>query len=151
MIRVINDTLGRMLHVALHDRMVKFAEQNTPEFPAEQVVNNWLSRMFLNDPSLHIIVDLDSNYKILSHAVIEVQEVYGKRAVIAYQVQGDKSSLISLNAGLEYIEKLGYAVGAYSIGVSVQKNVKAIEKKGYQIFRTVMFKILQGEGESEDE
>lgn len=150
MIRLANNDLSKALHLALYNRMVNFALAYTPEFPAEPVVNGWLNRLFLGDDSLHIIVDIDDKFRIFAHAVVEVQEVYGRRTVICYQVQGDKNSVTALQNGLEYIEKLAYAVGAYSIGFNVVKNIRALEKLGFQVFRTCMFKILERESEEDE-
>lgn len=137
--RLLNDNLARLLHNQLYQRMLSFCQQYTPEMPPEPVVTNWLNRLFLGDNNLHILVNLNDDYKIIGHAVIDVQEMYGNKVIWCYQAQGDKGN-DTLNEGLEYVDKLVMQECAVCSIFMVTKHTKALERKGYKSTRTIMIK-----------
>ena len=139
--RLQNDTLGRLLHNLVYQRIIKFCEQYTPELPAQVVADTWMQRVYNSDKNLYIMLDLDSQYNILGHAVIDVQDQFGYRVVHCYQIQGEKKSVAALDFGAEYLDKLAAEVGAACTVFYVKDNVKALEKRyGYHAVRTVMLK-----------
>jgi hypothetical protein len=148
--RLQNDALARILHNSLYQRMLTFCEQYTPEFPAHFIVSSWMNRLFSGDSNLHILVRLkEDSYKIIGHAVIDVQEAYGHRVVFCHQVQGDIANVSHVDEGAEYIDKLVAAVGAQCSVMYTSKHVKAYEKKyGYKSVRTVMMKCVSDEAET---
>lgn len=138
-VRIVNDLFGRMMHAALHDRMVKFAEQYSPELPAEPVVNGWLSAVYAGDPRLHILINHDDHYRIYEHTVIEVVNSYGQNVVVCHQAQHDKANSDTFAEGDEYIKKLCQQVQAASVVLFMHKHTKAMEKKyGYKATRTML-------------
>jgi hypothetical protein len=144
LIRLTNDAFAMTLHLSLYKRMMDFCAQHTPYFPAEPIVTAWLQRLYSGDTTLHILIRLDDDFNIVDHAVIDVQEGHGFRAVHCYQVQADKPGLDKINEGIEYIDKLCAEVNAVCSVMFVQKNAKAIEKRyGYRPMGTMMIK--QGE------
>ncbi len=139
--RLTNDNLSRALHQTLYQRMVSFCQQYTPEFPAEPVVESWLSRLYKGDDNLHILASFDSSWQLVGHAVIDVQDHYGYKVVYCHQAHADKGYQSTLEEGIEYVEKLRSYVGAYCSCFSVTKHIKGLEKKyGYQVVRTMMMK-----------
>jgi hypothetical protein len=133
--------LGMLLHKDIYDRMVRFASEYTPEFPAEPVVTQWLQRAYAGDESMHILVTLNEGVKITGHIVVEIQSVYGYKAVWCHQAYGDKNNTSTVDAGVEYIEKLCAQSRAVCSLFTVVKYNKALEKKyGYRTIRTVMIK-----------
>ena len=141
--RLTNDTLGRLLHNAVYQRIVKFCEQYTPELPAQIVADAWMQRVYSGDNSLYILLDLDEQYNILGHAVIDIQNQFGYKVVHCYQAQAEiqKKSIVSLDFGFEYVDKLAAEVGAACTVFYVSNNVKGIERRyGYKAVRTVMMK-----------
>lgn len=138
-----NDMLGRVLHNALHQRLIHFAEQHTPELPAEPVVELWLSAFYNGDnKNIHILVDVDNQCNITGHCICIFNNEYGYKILHALQLQDDKKSGSFLDECMEYMEKLAQENEAHCIVLSVQKSAKAMEKKfGYKISRTMMYKI----------
>lgn len=150
--RLRNDTLGRLLHNAVYQRIIKFCEQHTPELPAQVVADTWMQRVYSDDNNLYILLDLDEQYNILGHAVIEVQDQFGYRVVHCYQAQAEvqKKSITSLDFGFEYLDKLAAEVGAVCTVFYASNNIKGIEKRyGYQSVRTVMLKYYTVEQNNE--
>jgi hypothetical protein len=139
-----------LYHADLYDRMLAFANEVTPEIPAEPIVKRWLERLFNGDRNLHVIISTDSKGSLTGHAVVDVQEAYGIRAVICHQASHDKGSGDSFHKGMaeaiEYVDKLRDSTGAVCSVINVAKNTKVYEKKyGYRISRTVMIKVSSGE------
>ncbi len=141
MIKLTNDQFARAIHELLYQRLAAFCEEHTPEIPASSVVETWLTRLYNNDPSLHILVDWDTSKGIVGHAVIDVQSIYGHNVLFCHQVQGEKNSVVALNEGMEYIEKLAIAANVECIALQAVKSTKALQQKyGFHITRTVMVK-----------
>lgn len=138
--RLENNTITRMLHSAIYDRLISFCNQYTPEFPAEPIVTGWLNRVFFNDPNLYIYVDLDDKYKITGHCVIDLQELHGYRILHIHQVQADRGNKVTIQEALENIEKLRVALDVKTVIFYVTKHIKGLEKYGYKVSRTVMLK-----------
>lgn len=139
--RLRNDAFGRMMHQRIYDYIKRFCEEHTPELPADPVVKAWLSRLYEDDLTIHILVRLDDNYNIIGHAVIDVQESYGYRAVICHQVSNVSNKIDNILEGGEYIDKLVVEVNAICSIITVIKHSKALEKKlNYKVARTVMIK-----------
>lgn len=152
MIRVINDSLGRALHPMLYDRLLNFCTQYTPELPGEPVVQSWLDRLYKGDNNLHILVELDTNFKIITHFVIDIQEIYGCRIALCHQVQTEKGVSPSLwKEGIEYLDKFAQAAQAICTVIYVTKNIKVLEKQyGYKVSRTMMIKSYGGGDETDE-
>lgn len=142
MIRLRNDILARLLHQPLYDRIVKFAQDYTPEGMAEMVATAWLNALYSGDPNIHILVDIDEKYNILGHAVIDVQNTFGVKVGYCHQVQGEKNSVVALHEGMEYIDKLMEEAGATYVIIYLAKGSKAMEKHGYKTVRTMMMKTV---------
>ena len=141
MLRLTNDTLGMALHIALYQRLLAFCQQYTPEFPAEPIVQNWLTRLYNGDDTLYIVVTLDSAYNITHHSLIEVTENFGYRVVFCHQTMIDKGSTAKLDEVMEYLDKLAEQQEAVCISATVSKNVKVYEKKyGYTQSRVSIVK-----------
>jgi len=150
-IQLFPDRLGRLLHEPLHKRIVAFAEQYTPEIPAEVVATQFLNRFYNGDNSVHILVALDDNFVITSHAIIEVQNVFGYVVVWCHQVQSDRKSTGSLDKGMEYIENLATTIHAHCILFTVTKNMKALEKKyGFTVSRSIMIKLCNADDDNKE-
>lgn|SRR3990167_7997180 len=140
-LRLQNNSLARLLHEQLHKRMLAFCELYTPEMPALIVVDTWLTRLFSGDNNLHIHVNLDNDYRIVGHTVIDVQDVFGYKVVHCYQACADKGYTSTLDDGAEYVDKLVALTGAQYSTFTVGKHSKALEKKyGYKIGRILMIK-----------
>lgn len=141
--RLRNDKLGRILHHQLYDRLIKFCEKYTPEFPAMPVVDYWFSRVFVGDDSIHILFDVDENFLVTGHGVITIQEAYGHRVVFGHQVQSNfetKTKNTFADEVMEYLNKLRDSIGATCSIIYVEKNAKLYEKKfGYKNVRSVLF------------
>lgn len=147
-LRLQNDALARILHNSLYERMISFCEKYTPEVPAQLVVGNLLARLYNGDDSLHILVDIDDDYKIKGHAILDIQEHSGCKVIFCYQAQGDKGNS-TLDNGMQYVDELAQAIGAVSAMFTVTQHSKAFEKKyGYKVARVVMVKRY---GEHEDQ
>jgi hypothetical protein len=149
MIRIYNDNLGRALHSVLYQRIHDFCIQYTPEFPAEAVVNNWLSRLYQSDLTLHILVELDDTFKITEHAIIEVSTILNNKVVYCHQVKNDKPSISHMGEIAEYLDKLQEHEGATCTVVTLTalRQTKGFEKKyNYQAIRTVMIKTAESVG-----
>jgi hypothetical protein len=140
-IRLINDSLSRILHQPLYHRLLTFCTQYTPELPPEPVITNWLNRLYNGDPLLHILVSIDNNYTINAHSVIDVQLVNGTAIVVVHQCQHDKANSALVNEVMEYIDKLVTMYNAHCSLFFITKHNKALEKKyGYSVSRMVMIK-----------
>lgn len=149
-VRIQNDVFGRMVHAALYARMVKFAQEYSPELPAEGIVNGWLTSVYAGNPAFHILVNHDEQYRIYEHCVIEVVHSYGHNIVVCHQVQHDKPNANTFDEGDEYIKKLCQAVNATSAVLFMHKHTKAMEKKyGYKATRTVL--VWQPHTENDEE
>ena len=141
MIHLTNDNLSRALHNSLYQRMLSFCIAYTPEFPGEQIVQQWLSRLYSNDTNLHILITLDDKYQITQHSVIDIVEAYGDRVVFCHQTEIDRGSKTALDSVMEYLDKLMYESNAVCISAVVSKNVKVYEKKyGYTQSRVCIIK-----------
>lgn len=139
-VRLTNGPLARMLHFALYERMLDFARKINPEIPGEAIVEAWLDRLYRDDPRLHILVNLDDQYRIVEHAVIDVQQVGNAQAVVCHQVFRDRPNLETFKQGLEYIDNLRRQTGAVCSAIYVQKHVKALERAGYKTAQVLMIK-----------
>lgn len=147
-LRLQNDALARMLHNQLYQRLTAFCAEYTPELPPSVVVNSWLSRLYTDDSNLHLLVTVDDDYSVVGHAVIDVQSVHSYKVVYCHQAQADKGYTSTLDIGVEYVDKLVAAVGAYCAVFTVTKHIKGLQKKyNYQLTRTMMVKY---NGESGD-
>ena len=140
-----NDSLARILHNALHSRMVKFAKQCTVELPAEPVVDLWLSSFYAFDnKNVFILIDLDDKYNVTAHCIAIVNQEYGYKLLHVLQVQDDKKSGTFLDECLEYLYKYAQQNGVYCIIATMEKSVKAMEKKyGYKTARYMLHKIVE--------
>ena len=144
MIRLRNDKLGRALHNPIYERCIAFAEKYTPEFPADIAVSAWMNRVYADDPAMHVIITLDNSFAITEHAVIEVQEVYGHKVVVAHQVYRSKPQKGFFEEGVQYVEALSETERANCSVFSASEHVKAIERKyGYTATRTLMVKFYE--------
>ena len=146
MIRLANDNLGRALHAALFQRLYTFCVKHTPEFPAEIAVNNWLSRLYQGDPSMHILVELDDKFNIIEHALAEVSVFLNIKVIHCHQAQHDKPSISHAAELMEYLDKLQAYENAACIVFSIAeaKHAKQFEKRhNYKILRTVLIKTPQ--------
>lgn len=142
--RLLPDKLGMLYHAPLYERMVAFAKENTPEFPAEIAVSSWLQRFYAGDEHIHIVVTFNDDGAIIGHALMEIQNLYNIRVLLCHQVQRDKGAggKDDHDVGMEYIDKLRESTGAICSLVTVAKNSKVYEKRyGYKILRTVMIKV----------
>ncbi len=146
--RLYPDKLGMLYHAPLFDRMVVFAKERTPEFPAEIVVNKWLERFYSGDPLIHIIVDLDEKGLLIGHAILEILEMYGTRALTCYQVQSDFRHKTGFDAeAFEYIDKLMQETNCQCMLVVIEKNAQMYKKKyGFQKSREVLIKWSNKDG-----
>lgn len=142
MIRLKNDILARLLHQPLYDRLVKFAQEYTPEGMADMAADAWLSALYAGDPNVYILVDIDDKYSILGHAVIDVRQTFGVKVAYCHQVQGEKNSVVALHEGMEYIDKLMEEAGVAYIIIYLAKGSKAMERHGYKTMRTMMIKTV---------
>ncbi len=143
MIRIYNDNLGRALHSALYQRLYTFCTQHTPEFPAEPVVNAWLSRVYNSDLSFHLLINHNERFEITEHAVVDVQKSFGQTVIQCHQVQYDKPNMANVNEIIEYLDKLKAETNAVCIVFSMAntKHAKTLEKRyNYKLFRTVLIK-----------
>jgi hypothetical protein len=142
MIRLTNDSLSRIIHYPLYQRLLSFCGKHCPEIPGDVTVNNWMSRLYANDQNLHILVNLElDTYTITHHAVIDIMDVSGYRIVTCHQTQHDTPNLSSLDEGMEYIEKLAVTINAHSILFFTTEHSKAFQKRyGYTSARTLMVK-----------
>lgn len=148
-VRLTNGPLARMLHFALHERLVAFCEKYTPEFPAEAIVGGWLERLYKDDPTLYLLVDLEENYTIKGHAVIGIEHHYGEPIIHCYQGQGERSTVIGVGVFGEWVDKIAAQVGATKAGFFVEKSSKALTKLGYHVARVYMLKTYGGDDEPE--
>jgi wobble nucleotide-excising tRNase len=139
-VRLTNGPLARMLHFALYERMLDFCTKVNPEIPGEAIVEAWLDRLYRDDPRLHILVNLDEQYHIVEHAVIDIQQVGSVQAVVCHQVFRDRPNLETFKQGLEYIDNLRRSTGAVCSAIYVQKHVKALERAGYKTAQVLMIK-----------
>jgi hypothetical protein len=149
MIRIFNDNLGRILHFTLYQRLYNFCVKYSPEFPADIAVNSWMNRLYTSDMNLHILAEVDENYKITEHALIDVANVMNHKVIYCHQMQHDTPSVSHATELMEYIDKLREHESAVAsiFSMSSQKLARAVEKKyGYSILRTVLIKT----GEVED-
>lgn len=147
--RLMNDSLSRILHNALYQRLLSFCNQYTPEYPAEPIVTHWLSRLYSGDDNLHILVVLDKSYSITAHCVVDIQHSATNTVIFCHQVQADKGSGGSIDEYMEYMDKLASSVNAHCICVNVAKHSKALETKyNYKTTRTVMLKYGEGYNET---
>lgn len=121
-----------------------FAQQYTPEFPAELVVTDWLSRFYSGDNGVIIAVDLNTDYQITAHALVIISEAYGNRVCMVPQLQDDTRKGVFLDDVFELVDKLVAQRNCTCSEILVHKGVKALEKKyGYTVSRTVMLKYPQ--------
>jgi hypothetical protein len=139
-VRLTNGPLARMLHFALYERMLDFARKVNPEIPGEAIVEGWLDRLYRDDTRLHILVNLDDQYHIIEHAVIDVQQVGSAQAVVCHQVFRDRPNLETFKQGLEYIDNLRRDTKAVCSAIYVQRHVKALERAGYKTAQVLMIK-----------
>jgi hypothetical protein len=139
-VRLVNGPLARMLHFALYERMLDFTRKVNPEIPGEAIVEAWLDRLYKDDPRLHILVNLDEQYRIVEHAVIDIQQVGNAQAVVCHQVFRDRPNLETFKQGLEYIDNLVAQTQAVCSAIYVQKHVKALERAGYKTAQVLMIK-----------
>lgn len=142
MIRVTNDNLGRSLHNELYNRLRQACLSLNPEIPPEGVINDWLFRLYNNDPRLHILINLNDQMNGISeHAVIDVVNVYGTNIVYCHQIVKDKPTKDIVDEYMEYLDKLKDATAASCIAFTVAKNAKVYEKRyGYQTVRMMLVK-----------
>lgn len=139
--RLQNDSLARILHAPLYERIKLFAEQYTPELPADVIASGFMNRLFNGDDNLHIMIEYSDNWDIIGHAIAEVQEYGGHKIIMVHQASADKNKQSSLNEGVEYIDKLAEYVGAYCTIFMVTKHIPALQKKyGYKVSRQIMMK-----------
>ena len=136
-----NDSLSRILHNALYQRMVDFAKLITPELPAEAIVELWLRAFYdANNKNIYILVNLNDKYNITAHCVILIGQEAGYNIVYAHQLQDDKKSGTFLDECMEYVDKLKTATNAICKVANVYKGEKAMEKKyGFKKARSVIF------------
>lgn len=141
-IRLKGDRLAMLYHYALYDRMTKFAKEHTPEFSCDAVVKKWLDRLYLDDDSLHIVVDINENGDIQGHAVLDVQEAFGNRILTCYQLSSDvRVSKSHIDEAMEYIDKLCSEIDASCTMIIVEKNANVYKKKyGFNRVREVLIK-----------
>jgi|SRR5215471_405709 len=147
-VRLKNGPLARMLHYALYDRMLGFALDVNPEIPAEGMVELWLDRMFKDDMRLHVLVHIDAQYRILEHAVIDVQTVGSVGVVVCHQVFREKPNLETFKYGLDYIDQLVKETQSVASAIYVRRHVKALERFGYKTAQVLMIKCY---GDSDEE
>jgi hypothetical protein len=138
--RLVNDSLARILHDTLYQRMLKFCNKYTPEFPGESIVTAWLQRLYSGDNNLHILVSLDSQYKVTGHCVIDVMDAYGYKVVWCHQAMADKGNKTTVQEGLEYIDKLVIETNSVAAIFAVTNHIKGLSKYGYTVTRTMMMK-----------
>lgn len=151
MIRIFNDNLGRILHFTLYQRLYNFCVKYSPEFPADIAVNSWMNRLYSGDLSFHLLAEVDDNYKITEHALIDVANVMNHKVIYCHQIQHDTPSISHATELMEYIDKLREYEGAVASVFSMAnaKLARAVEKKyGYTILRTMLIKT--GEVEHSD-
>jgi len=149
MIRLTNIGLSRALHAPLYDRLVRFCERYTPEGMAEPIVNLWMNRMYMDDPSIHILVNLDDKMNIVEHAVVEVKSEGGQYVIYCHQAERDKPNLKTLTEGLEYIEKLRSSLNGITVLFVNDKPQAYAKLGGYQVMRYILVRYPEGEAESE--
>jgi hypothetical protein len=143
------DSLGRILYESLYQRMLSHAKKYASDFPAEGVIAGWLNRFYAGDPTVIILVDLDQ-YRIISHAFIELQMVGGYQVVMGHQFEVDSKHQGAFPAFMEYLDKLKAETNSYCICLQTAKHIKVYEKKyGYKAVTTLMMK-SDGGAEVED-
>lgn len=141
MIRLQNNLQGMILHYPTYRRLLKFSQTYCPEQPGDIVVKGWLSRIYADDPSVHILMDLEDDATLSGHAVIEVQRAYAGHIVIVHQLEHDKPSLERLDEGYEYVEKLAASIPAHSLIWFVTEHTKALQRRyNFEVSRTMMIK-----------
>jgi hypothetical protein len=140
--RLLNGSLARILHEPLYNRIKQFAQQYTPEIPADAIATAFIKRLYDGDDNLHILIELQpDNFAIIGHAILEVQDFHGYKIVMCHQALADKGKQSSLDEGVEYMEKLAVQVQAYCCIFMVSKHIKGLDKKyGYKVSRTIMMK-----------
>jgi hypothetical protein len=127
--------------------------KHTPEFPAEVAVNNWLSRLYQGDTSIHILVELDDKYNITEHALVDISQFLNIKVIHCHQAQHDKPSISHAVELMEYLDKLCEHEQASCIIFSIAdpKHAKTFEKRhNYKILRTVLIKTPQLDETEED-
>lgn len=155
--RLLPNKLGMFYHAPLYDRMIAFAKENTPEIPCEPVIRKWLERFYSGDDNIHILVKFNDNGEMISHGVIDIQEMYGVRVILCHQMAHDDIKMtkadmsIAFAEAIEYVDKLRDTYDAVCSMITVAKNSKVYEKKyGYKVLRTVMIKV-SSDGDQERE
>jgi hypothetical protein len=139
MIVLANDHLGKSLHGVLFNRLTAFAAELTPEAPAGPIVEFWLNRFYSNDGTIQLLVELNQQYEIIAHAVLEIQHFAGIIVLSCHQYQSDKSDIHRVDEFVEYIRKLKHEIGAAFMTFTTVKNIKAYEKRyGFKAIRTIM-------------
>lgn len=147
MIVLTNDHLGKSLHGVLFNRLAAFAETITPEIPAPSIIEYWLNRFYANDPSIKILIELNEQYAIVTHAVVEIQHVAGVVVICCHQYQSDKADLAKLDELVEYGRKLKLEHNAACMMFMAAKNTRAYEKRyGFKAVRTVMLEYGESNG-----
>jgi hypothetical protein len=145
MIRLVKGQLARVLYEPLYQRLLTFANTVTSEIMGEPTVDMWLQRLFVGDPRLHILVELDqTTFVIIAHAVIDVQETApGQCVIVCHQLQSDKVGLDMIALCDEYGVKLASEVNAQALVFFTEKHSKVYERKyQYKVMRHVMVKSL---------
>lgn len=132
--------------------MYNFCVKYTPEFPADIAVNNWLNRVYSGDMTIHLLAEVDENYTISEHALIDVQSLLNHKVVYCHQAEHDKPSVSHAVELMEYIDKLREYEGAVASVFSMNnpKHAKAFEKRhNYHILRTILIKTANESEESD--
>jgi hypothetical protein len=120
---------------------VNFANELTPELPADVVAQVWLNRFYMNDKTLYVIIDMNDSYDVTGHCIFSVNEGYGLKVIDCHQISDDNKSKSFFNECIEYLDKLANELGCICSRFEVAKNVKVYEKKyDYVASRTVMVK-----------
>lgn len=151
MIRLTNNKLGRALHEPLYERIHNFAVQHTPEVPAHNFVNSILMRLYADDPHLYLFVELDDNYRIIMHAIVDVQEAFGSKVMHCYQIHRDKADTAAFDAFIKDMDTLALSLGIHCMVFSTERSPGVYEKKyGYRRARSIMLKVPGQTAEDND-
>lgn len=144
------DRISGLFVPFITQRIIEMARIMCPEVDPEQVALAYMTRLFNRDPNVGIIAMVESNGKVVGHAVATMETDGVKKWVHVGQCRADGNVGDAVKRAVEYADNWGHERGATHMTMATNRIDTAWKRRyGFEVIRHQMIRPLGTEEEEQ--
>ncbi len=142
------DRITGLLVPYVTQRIIEMAGVVSPELEPSQVALAYMSRLFNRDPNVGVIALVETNGKVVGHAVASLESDGVKKWVHVGQCRADGNVGDAIKRAVEYADEWGKARGATHMTMSTSRVDTGWKRKfNFDVVRHLMIRDIGVEEE----